>query len=145
MSSPTLALILAISVAAAQDPLELLSVTPAGEDVPPGRQIVFQFDRPVVPIGRMDRDPSEISITIEPPLECEWRWISTSALACQLGEDGAMVPATTYVLNVAAKKEVCPGCGLGWHNGNGMVDGFETKDVKWNITHEHPAEGGHAH
>ena len=102
MNSPTLARILAISVAAAQGPLELLSVTPAGEDVPPGRQIVFQFDRPVVPIGRMDRDPSEIPITIEPPLECEWRWISTSALACQLGEDGAMVPATRYVLNVAA-------------------------------------------
>ncbi len=111
MSSPTLARILAISVAAvllilsgavaAQSPLDLLSVTPAGEDVPPGRQIVFQFDRPVVPIGRMDRDPSEVPITIEPSLECEWRWISTSALACQLGEDDALVPATRYVLNVA--------------------------------------------
>ncbi len=87
-------------VGAAQGPLELLSVTPAGEDVPPGRQIVFQFDRPVVPIGRMDRDPSEIPITIEPSLECEWRWISTSALACQLGEDD-MAPATRYVLDVA--------------------------------------------
>ena len=45
--------------------------------------------------------------------------------------------------NVEAKKEVCPGCGLGWHNGNGMVEGFEASQVKWNITHEHPAE--HAH
>lgn len=33
----------------------LLRVTPEGGDVQPGRQIVFQFDRPVVPIGRMER------------------------------------------------------------------------------------------
>ena len=47
--------------------------------------------------------------------------------------------------NVEANMEVCPGCGLGWHNGNGMVEGFTAEDVKWGITHEHPAEGGHAH
>ena len=35
--------------------LKLLRITPSGDDVEPGRQIVFQFDRPVVPIGRMQR------------------------------------------------------------------------------------------
>ena len=45
-------------------PLMLRSITPPGEDVPPGRQIVFQFDRPVVPIGRMDREAGEVPITI---------------------------------------------------------------------------------
>ena len=39
---------------------------------------------------------------------------------------------------------VCPGCGLGWHNGQGVVDGVESSSVQWNITHEHPT-GGHAH
>jgi uncharacterized protein YfaS (alpha-2-macroglobulin family) len=76
-------------------------VTPTGEDVPPGRQIVLQFDRAVVPIGRMERDASEVPITIDPRLECEWRWISTSALACQLGEDQALTPATRYTLTLS--------------------------------------------
>jgi len=81
-------------------PLEILSITPAGEDVPPSRQIVIQFDRPVVPVGRMERDAGELPISIEPPLRCEWRWLNTSALACRLGEDEALRPATRYTLTV---------------------------------------------
>ena len=46
--------------------------------------------------------------------------------------------------NLQAGDAVCPGCGLGWHNGQGIVDGIDAKDVKWNITHEHPT-GGHQH
>jgi len=46
--------------------------------------------------------------------------------------------------NLKAGKEVCPGCGLGWHDGNGVVEGIPAEDVKWDITHEH-ADGGHQH
>jgi len=46
--------------------------------------------------------------------------------------------------NLQADQAVCPGCGLGWHNGQGIVEGVDAKDVKWNITHEH-ATGGHQH
>jgi uncharacterized protein YfaS (alpha-2-macroglobulin family) len=81
-------------------PLEILAITPAGEDVPPARQIVIQFDRPVVPVGRMERGASELPISIEPSLECEWRWLNTSALACQLGEDQALRPATVYRMTI---------------------------------------------
>ena len=77
-------------------PLELLRITPGGSDVPVGRQIVFQFNRPVVPVGRMERDPAEIPIAIAPELKCQWRWLNTSALACQLDEKAALSPATRY-------------------------------------------------
>ena len=40
-----------------REPLKLLRVTPAGEDVPLSAQIVFEFNRPVVPLGRMERLP----------------------------------------------------------------------------------------
>ena len=70
-------------------PLELLRITPKGDDVPAGRQLVFQFNRPVVPVGRMERRAEEIPIAISPALQCEWRWLNTSALACQLGEKEA--------------------------------------------------------
>ncbi len=80
----------------AGDELKVLRVTPKGNDVPAGRQIVFQFDRPVVPIGKMARDSKEIPVTITPALACEWRWLNTSALACQLTEAEQMHPATRY-------------------------------------------------
>ena len=96
------ALILAaiVQVAGAADPrpLRILRVNPGGEDVPAGQPIVLQFDRPVVPVGRMERGADEIPIEITPDPGCEWRWINTSALACQLGENNALVPSTRYEL-----------------------------------------------
>ena len=81
--------------------LRLLRITPQGEDVAAGRQIVFQFDRPVVPLGRMERSADELPIAISPELRCQWRWINTDALACQLDEKNALKPATRYKVRVA--------------------------------------------
>ena len=94
--------LLASSVPANQsaEPLRLLRIKPDGNDVPAGRQIVFQFSRPVVPVGRMQRAASEIPIAITPPLNCQWRWLNTSALACQLGDKDALVPATRYKIRM---------------------------------------------
>lgn len=81
--------------------LSILRVTPQGNDVLAGQQMVFQFDRPVVPIGRMERDSDYIPVSITPALNCEWRWLNTSALACQLREEDKMKQATLY--NVVMK------------------------------------------
>ena len=43
--------------------LKVVRITPAGTDVPPARQIVFEFNRAVVPLGRMERDAAEVPIT----------------------------------------------------------------------------------
>ena len=85
---------------AAGAPLRITSVTPSGTNVPVGREIVIQFDRPVVPLGRMDRSADEIPIEITPALDCQWRWLDASALACQLGDDGRFMRATRYSLVV---------------------------------------------
>ncbi len=85
---------------AVREPLRVVRVTPAGDDVPAGRQIVIQFNRPVVPVGRMEREGSEIPVTITPALSCEWRWLNTSALACQLDEKNALRQATRYRIAV---------------------------------------------
>lgn len=76
--------------------LKILRITPRGMDVPAGRQVVIQFDQPVVPIGKMERSADQIPIEITPALQCEWRWINTSALACQLREEHHMQEATRY-------------------------------------------------
>ncbi|MGB0907717.1 MAG: alpha-2-macroglobulin family protein [Maricaulaceae bacterium] len=77
-------------------PLYVTRVTPKGENVGAIRQMVFQFNRPVVPIGRMERDKKDIPVQITPELNCEWRWINTSALACQLGKDDTPKFASAY-------------------------------------------------
>src|SRR5690606_2757293 len=35
-----------------------------------------------------------------PALDCQWRWLDPSALACELGADDALQPATEYTLTV---------------------------------------------
>lgn len=84
-----------------KQPLQLLRITPDGEDVPASRQLVFQFNRPVVPVGRMERTPEEIPISITPTLQCEWRWLNTSSLACQLTKANQMNVATRYRVRVS--------------------------------------------
>ena len=75
---------------AADGSLAVTRITPSGDDVPALRQLVIEFDRAVVPLGRMERTGDEIPITIAPHMDCEWRWISDRALACQLGENDAL-------------------------------------------------------
>ena len=81
--------------------LNVARITPLGLDVPPGRQIVIEFDRPVVPLGRMSRQASELPISIAPALNCHWRWIDRRALACHLDEQNRMIPATRYQVTLA--------------------------------------------
>lgn len=81
-------------------PLKIIRITPKGFDVSEDRQITFQFNQPVVPVGKMKREASEIPITIQPAVDCQWRWLNTSALACQLTQANALKPATHYRITV---------------------------------------------
>ncbi|MBI5844775.1 MAG: large extracellular alpha-helical protein [Deltaproteobacteria bacterium] len=76
--------------------LEIVLVTPSDDAVEESRQIVFHFNRPVVPLGRMERTADEIPATIEPALNCTWRWLDTATLACDLSEGRAFTPATRF-------------------------------------------------
>ena len=94
-------------------PFKLLRVTPSGEDVPPGNQLVFEFSRPVVPLGRMERDASEIPIAIEPRLDCQWRWLNASTLSCRLDDKKGLVPSTAYRITVGPGLNTLDGLKLG--------------------------------
>lgn len=90
------------SVTASADDLQLLRVTPAGNDVPAQSQIVLAFDRDMVPLGRMERDASEVPVTITPSPDCRWRWIDTQNLACNPANGGHLRAATAYTVTIAA-------------------------------------------
>ena len=46
--------------------------------------------------------------------------------------------------NITVGKAVCPDCGLGWHNGEGVITGMKADRVKWDISHAH-AKDWHKH
>ena len=84
-------------------PLQVVRIDPAGEDVPPGRQITFQFNQPMAALGQMDPSPEEIPIRFEPPIECRWEWIDETTLSCRLDEKDALEPATRYRLSISPR------------------------------------------
>lgn len=45
----------ALAAGEMEEGLKISRITPSGADVPAGRQIVFEFNRPVVPLGNMGR------------------------------------------------------------------------------------------
>jgi len=79
---------------------KILRITPDGTNVQNKKEIVFQFDREMVPLGDMARREDEININITPKLACEWRWLNRSALACRLNEQTQLTAATVYKINV---------------------------------------------
>lgn len=83
--------------------LRILRVTPEGKDIPAARQIVIEFNRPVVPVGPMDRKAEDLGITLEPKTECQWRWLNTTSLSCNLGNETSLAQSTTYTISVEPK------------------------------------------
>ncbi len=79
---------------------KILRITPQGMDVPAKRQITIEFNQTVVPLGRMERDQSEIPITFDPPLNGQWRWLTPSTLGLELDEQERLKPATVYTMTI---------------------------------------------
>ncbi len=75
---------------------KVIRITPSGTDILPTKEILFEFADTIVPLGKMDRATDEIHIDISPALECQWRWVDRSALACKLSDGKGLAPATTY-------------------------------------------------
>ena len=91
-------LALAGAASAQGDNARVLRVTPTGEDVPVGNQIVIEFAGDVAPLGRMARRADEVPFEVTPDPGCAWRWLSPATLACQLEDGNALKQATRYRL-----------------------------------------------
>ncbi len=86
-----------------QQPLTMLRITPEGDDVAATRQIVLEFNRPVVAVGNMSRTADEVGITLSPPVNCQWQWLNTSSLSCNLDDKEALKLATTYTMTITPR------------------------------------------
>lgn len=89
-----------IAFAAETKELSVSRIMPAGDDVAQTSQIVIEFNRPVVPLGRMERSSSEIPVNFQPKINCQWRWLTQNTLACQLDAKDRLQQATRYQVTV---------------------------------------------
>lgn len=106
MSSPLTWAVLACAMMAtgaaqsASGPLQIRRISPGGDQVQPGQELVIQFDRTMVALGDMTRAPSQAHVQVSPDPGCEWRWLNTSELACRLAGKTRFRPATEYTVSV---------------------------------------------
>ena len=63
----------ALAMDEAPPSLKISRITPAENCAPDARQIVLEFNQPVVPLGQMNRDTQDISVEINPKINCNWR------------------------------------------------------------------------
>ncbi len=114
----------------ASQSLGVTRIVPQGTDVPQKRQITIEFNQKVVPLGRMERDNSEIPVTITPPLDGQWRWLTPSTLSLELDGANRLEPATRYTLTLR------PGlvAGDGATMKRSLVHSFTTKTPKVRYT-----------
>lgn len=88
------------TVHAANGPLQVRRISPSGDEVQPGQEVVIQFDRTMVALGDMTRAPAQAHVQVSPDPGCEWRWLNTSELACRLAGKKRFRPATRYTVTV---------------------------------------------
>src|SRR3546814_16922318 len=48
----------------------------------------------------MERDASEVPVTITPSPDCRWRWLDTQNLACNPSAGGTLRAATEYSVQI---------------------------------------------
>src|SRR5579872_1874392 len=77
------------SIATPTGPVQVLRITPSGRVESAQRQVVIQFDRPMIVLGAAPPKLDKVPVSIEPTLDCNWHWVNTSTLACELGEHGS--------------------------------------------------------
>lgn len=118
--------------------LVITRVTPGGEDVPPANQIVIEFNRPVVPLGRMERSAEQLPISVTPQLACKWRWINRQALACNLDEQDRMAEATHYTVVVEPGIEAMDGATTAATLRHDFITRRPTVSNTWFKTWRHP-------
>ncbi|HEV2333275.1 MAG TPA: MG2 domain-containing protein [Gammaproteobacteria bacterium] len=112
-------------------PVQVLRITPDGSTQSYQRQVTVQFDRPMVVLGSVPPKLDKVPVDITPALGCNWHWVNTSTLTCELGErsalpgpgprrhhlgsqveQGGLAPATSYQVTVHAGIKAVDGSAL---------------------------------
>ncbi|MEZ4742829.1 MAG: alpha-2-macroglobulin family protein [Bdellovibrionota bacterium] len=80
-------------------PLKILAIKPNIENTPEVRQISVTFNKPMVSLDDFEKSAQDLLITIEPKINCHWRWLNRMSLGCQLDE--ALPPSNRYKIKIS--------------------------------------------
>jgi alpha-2-macroglobulin len=79
---------------------KVAEIIPRGDIEEKPAQILIRYTEPVVALGKMTRDARELAVEITPEVNCDWRWIDRSTLACQISGLKPLETAVTYSVKV---------------------------------------------
>lgn len=94
------------------DPLRIRRISPSGDAVQPGQELVIAFDRAMTPLGDMTVPSSHVPVRIRPDPGCIWRWLDTTELACRLPGQRHFRPATHYTVRIGTELKALDGAQL---------------------------------
>ncbi|WP_052045857.1 Ig-like domain-containing alpha-2-macroglobulin family protein [Candidatus Paracaedibacter symbiosus] len=78
-------------------PLQVVRVTPEGENIPETGQIVIEFDRPMAKLGQIPT-VAEIGVSITPELKGQWQWINEKTLVLNVQAENCLKKAEKYTV-----------------------------------------------
>ncbi|MEI8348211.1 MAG: Ig-like domain-containing protein [Pseudomonadota bacterium] len=119
--------ILFMSFGQAED-LKVLTAIPNTENVPDVQQITITFNRPMVPLGDFEKMAQNLGVKVEPKIDCHWRWLNTSTLACQLNDP----------LPLSNEYQVTVPSGFKASDGSTLKDNFTAKfsTIRWEVVNK---------
>ncbi|PIE19565.1 MAG: hypothetical protein CSA65_01960 [Proteobacteria bacterium] len=95
---------------AKEGPLEVVFVSPKGRAPSRHAQITVTFNKPVVPLARVEERAEKAPISLDPPVPGKQRWLSSRTLA--FTPDKPLQGSSTYQVKVAAGLEAVDGSKL---------------------------------
>lgn len=90
------------SIPVTQTKLNILRITPQGNNVQSPSEIVIEFDQPMLPLGMRESFTKDLPIAISPEVKGDWRWINDKTLVLTINHESALKPATKYTVSVKA-------------------------------------------
>lgn len=80
--------------------VKIVRITPEGNNTYEADQIVLEFDHDMVPLGDAAVKEEDLPIQISPTIKCDWRWLNTKTLACQVHHETQLTKATKYKVTI---------------------------------------------
>ncbi|MBN2675656.1 MAG: hypothetical protein JXR30_00190 [Alphaproteobacteria bacterium] len=79
--------------------VSVVGIIPSGKEITTARQLSIKFNTSVVKLG--EKVPENIAVKVTPSIKCDWQWMDTSTLTCNLKEKDALKLATHYDVDVS--------------------------------------------
>ena len=86
-----------------ENPLKINAIYPSGEDVDSEARITIEFTQVMVDMSPSVYADKVVPIEVDPALDCDWIWIESNVLRCDLQEDEDLFDATMFTVTVRSE------------------------------------------